>query len=216
LNAGPIDNESARAAADPQIPVSHEGRIPFMQPTELDPAAQALWEEVVDSRGSAVVNAEGGLSGPFNVWLRSPELGSLLTRLGGILRFGSDLDPRLIELAIVTIAARWKSEFEWWAHSRRALEHGIPSETLDSICRGDSVSFQSEEESLVYSVANSLTRQGFLDDATYTAGIELLGIPRMVGLTVLCGYYSTVAFTLNAFRVPLPPEAHAVWSEQST
>lgn len=213
--AEPIDNENAREAADPRFHASHEGRIPFLHPTDLDPAAEALWQEVIASRGSAVVNAQGGLSGPFNVWLHNPALGSLLTRLGGVLRFDSDLDPRLIELAIVTIAARWRSEFEWWAHSRRALEHGIPSDVLEAIRRGDPVSFQTKEESLVHSIANTLTRQGFLDGDTYDAGIDLLGIPGMVGLTVLCGYYSTVAFTLNVFRVPLPPEARAVWSESS-
>ena len=104
--AEPIDNEDAREAADPRFHASHEGRIPFLHPTDLDSAAEALWQEVIASRGSAVVNAQGGLSGPFNVWLHNPALGSLLTRLGGVLRFDSDLDPRLIELAIVTIAAR--------------------------------------------------------------------------------------------------------------
>lgn len=215
MTARPVDNESDRAASDPQFHASHEGRIPFLQPSDLDPAAEALWQEVIASRGTAVVNAQGGLSGPFNVWLHNPALGSLLTRLGGVLRFDSDLEPRLIELAIVTIAARWRSEFEWWAHSRRALENGISSDVLEAIRIGGPVSFQTEEESLVHSIANTLTREGFLDGATYAAGIDLLGVPGMVGLTVLCGYYSTVAFTLNVFRVPLPPEAQAMWSDSS-
>jgi hypothetical protein len=33
----------------------------------------------------------------------------------------------------------------------------------------------------------------------------------MVDLVALCGYYTLVSFTLNAFAVPLPPGAEPVW-----
>ena len=130
-----------------------------------------------------------------------------------LLRFESDLDPRLIELAIVTIAARWRSEFEWWAHSRRASSTESPAEILDAIRRVVPCRFNQERNLLSIPLQRNLTCQGFLDAVTYAAGIDLLGVPGMVGLTVLCGYYSTVAFTLNAFRVPLPPEVQPMWSD---
>jgi 4-carboxymuconolactone decarboxylase len=46
-----------------------------------------------------------GLRGPFNVWLRSPELADRLQKVGEYLRFNSSLHPRLNEMAILMTAA---------------------------------------------------------------------------------------------------------------
>jgi len=34
----------------------------------------------------------------------------------------------------------------------------------------------------------------------------------MVELVSLCGYYTLVSFLLNAFAVPLPPDATPMWA----
>jgi len=34
----------------------------------------------------------------------------------------------------------------------------------------------------------------------------------MVELVSLCGYYTLVSFLLNAFTVPLPPDALPMWA----
>ena len=40
-----------------------------------------------------------------------------------------------------------------------------------------------------------------------------LGNAGMVELVSLCGYYTLVSFLLNAFAVPLPPDARPMWAE---
>jgi hypothetical protein len=35
----------------------------------------------------------------------------------------------------------------------------------------------------------------------------------MVELVSLCGYYTLISFLLNAFAVPLPPDALPMWAE---
>jgi len=40
-------------------------------------------------------------------------------------RFQTSLDRRLLELAIIVVAAHWRAEFEWWAHARMAREYGV-------------------------------------------------------------------------------------------
>src|ERR1700712_3691560 len=42
-----------------------------------------------------------GLGGPFNTWLRSPELADKLQQVGEHLRFHSSVPPRLTEFAIL-------------------------------------------------------------------------------------------------------------------
>jgi hypothetical protein len=54
---------------------------------------------------------------------------------------------------------------------------------------------------------------GRLDQETYDAAHRVLGDAGMVGLVALCGYYTLISFLLNAFAVPLPPDAPPMWAE---
>ena len=47
---------------------------------ELSPQQQTLFEEIVDNR--PVKPVDGNTGGPFDIWLRSPELGKHLVDLG--------------------------------------------------------------------------------------------------------------------------------------
>src|SRR5258708_1054038 len=67
----------------------------------------------------------GSMSGPFNVMLRSPEMGDLAQKFGGHIRFHSSLPNKLNEFAILITARYWSSQFEWYAHHRYALQAGL-------------------------------------------------------------------------------------------
>src|SRR6266852_5178316 len=67
----------------------------------------------------------GGMNGPFNVTLRSPEMGDLAQRLGAQLRFHSTLTAKQRELAIIITARYWTAQYEWTAHRQLALKAGI-------------------------------------------------------------------------------------------
>ena len=71
-------------------------------------------------KGSAAAKP-GPLGGPFNVWLRSPDIGNVIQSLGAAIRFRSSLPPKLNELAIIITAREWTSQYEWFAHHRLAL-----------------------------------------------------------------------------------------------
>jgi 4-carboxymuconolactone decarboxylase len=109
------------------------------------------------------------------------------------------------------VAAHWRAEFEWWAHARMAREHGVDDPIVEAIRRGDTPSFAAEDEAVVYTFARRLVVNGGVDEATFTSAVELLGRQAVVELVSLCGYYTLVSFTLNAFAVPLPPGAAPAW-----
>lgn len=186
-------------------------RLPPLPEDALDPQGQALWDTLTATRGEGVVGAEGGLIGPFNAFVTAPEVGTRLADLGGILRFQTSIDRRLLEVAIITVGARWRSEFEWWAHSRMAREHGVADDVIDAIARGDDPPFAREDERTIHAVATQLVASGRIDADTYTSAQSLLGDAGMVELVALCGYYTLISFTLNAFEVPLPPGAAPTW-----
>ncbi|MGI8493334.1 MAG: carboxymuconolactone decarboxylase family protein [Acidimicrobiales bacterium] len=189
-------------------------RLPYVQRQDLDVQTGELWDGLATSRSTHLVNEEGGLMGPFNAWVTAPELGRRLVDLGTHLRFGTSINRRLLELAIVTVAAHWKAEFEWWAHAAMARRHGVPDEILEALSEGKTPQFGSDDERIVYAVARQLVTSGGLDPATYEAARSALGDAGMVELVSLCGFYTLVSFTLNAFAVPLPPDAKAVWSDE--
>jgi 4-carboxymuconolactone decarboxylase len=186
-------------------------RLPFLRYDDLDADGQKVWDGIVGSRGSQLVNSEGALTGPFNAFVHAPDVGRRLSSLGATLRFGTSIERRLSEVAIITVGARWQAEFEWYAHSRMAREHGVPDAVVDAIGRGEDPPFEADDERTVYAAARQLAANGHLDPATYAAAQQLLGDAGLVELVSLCGYYSLISFVLNAFGVGLPPGQEPVW-----
>ena len=191
-------------------------RLPYLSYHDLDPAHQRVWDGVIGSRGGELVNEQGGLVGPFNAFVHAPDVGRRLSSLGRVLRFGTSIERRLTEVAIITVGAHWKAEFEWWAHARMAREHGVADAVIDAIGRGEDPPFEADDERAAYVVAQQLSETGRLDQAAYDAAQQLFGDTGVVELVSLCGYYTLVSFLLGAFAVPLPPGAPLTWGSSSS
>lgn len=188
-------------------------RLPALRRNELDPHGQAVWDAVTSTRQVDLVGPDGGLIGPFNAWVHAPGIGAHLARLGAKVRFGTSIERRLSEVAIITVGARWHAEFEWWAHARMALDHGVPQAVVDAIGREDDPPFTDDDQRIVHAVARQLATDGRLDDDTHGAAQARLGDEGLVELVSLCGYYTLVSFTLNAFAVPLPAGVDRQWPD---
>lgn len=193
-------------------------RLADLTEDELDEDQRTVWDAVTATRGSptgrtaaGLLNDGGGLIGPFNAWLRSPEVGRRAADLGAALRFGSSLEARLLELVVITVGAHWRSNFEFYAHARLARDAGVADTVVDAIAAGDQPSFARADEATVHRVTTALLRDRRLDDDLYAEAIELLGEHGLVELVALAGYYTIVSFTLNTFAVPVPPGVEPTW-----
>lgn len=146
---------------------------------------------------------------PANVqaWLPSPELADRAQHLGAFLRYDTSLPPRLSELAILVVARRWACAYEWATHAGEAARAGIAAEVIDAISRGATPAVGEADARMVVAVAVELARDGRVTDATFAAADTVLGRVALVELVGLIGYYTMVAFTLNAFDVPVPDGA---------
>ena len=188
-----------------------DSRLPPLRRPDLEGDGASLWDSIATSRGQELVGEDGALRGPFNAWVHAPTVGTRLLALGTVLRFETSIERRLLELAIIRVGAHWKAEFEWYAHSRMAREAGVTPEVIDAVRRGDPPPFADDSERIVHSVASELVTTGTVSDATHREAEALLGPAGLVELVSLCGYYTLVCFTLNAFAVPLPPGQDPVW-----
>lgn len=195
----------------PHTIVVSVSRLPYLRRDTLDPQRQEVWDSLADSRGTNLVNDQGGLVGPFNAFVHAPAVGQHLTALGRTLRYGTSIERRLLEVAIITVGAHWKAEFEWWAHARMARRHGVTDAVIDAIARGDDPPFEADDERTIYLAARQLTRISRLSDDLYGTVHQLLGDTGTVELVSLCGYYTLISYMLNAFEVPLPPDVAPTW-----
>ena len=68
------------------------------------------------------------IAGPFDVLLRSPEMGDLAQELGAYVRFDSLLPDTLREMSIIMTARHWTAPFEWCPITRgAAIRHSDTS-----------------------------------------------------------------------------------------
>ena len=146
---------------------------------------------------------------PANVqaWLPSPEMADRAQHLGAFLRYDTSLPPRLSELAILVVAHRWTCAYEWATHAGEAARAGIAAEVIAAIGRGQTPEVGEADARMVVAVAAELAHDGRLTDETFAAADMALGRVELVELVGLIGYYTMVAFTLNAFDVPVPDGA---------
>jgi 4-carboxymuconolactone decarboxylase len=145
------------------------------------------------------VNEEGGVVGPYNAWLTAPAIGTRMADLARAFRFETSIDRRLLELAIITTAAGWDSEFGRTSHSQMARDAGIDDVVVDAIARNQVPRFTRGDEQAVYEVAEELVADGHISAETYREAQALIGDQGMVELVSVCGFYTLVSFTLNAF-----------------
>jgi 4-carboxymuconolactone decarboxylase len=135
---------------------------------ELNDAQRKVYEEIAGG-------PRGGVRGPFNALLRSPQLTDRAQRMGEYIRFNSSLPPRLNEFAILITARHWSSQYEWY-----------------------------DDEAAVYDFCTELHEKKFVSDATYKAVLERFGERGIVDLIGVSGYYTLVSMVLNVDRHPAP------------
>jgi 4-carboxymuconolactone decarboxylase len=147
------------------------------------------------------------LSGPFNAWLRSPELADRLQKVGEYVRFNTSLDKRVNEMAILMTAQFWGSTYEWYAHEPLALKAGLDPATVAAIGAGRKPDTMKDDEAIVWEFTTQLRRDHGVDDAIYARALEKFGERGIIDLVGVNGYYDAVSMTLNVARVAPPADA---------
>ena len=145
-----------------------------------------------------------GANGPFNVLLRSPELGDIAQTLGARVRFNSSLPRALNEMAIIMTARVWTAQYEWYAHKRAALQAGLNPAIVDAIATGKRPAAMQPNEVAIYDFCDELLNTKHVSDPTFAAAIKAFGERGVVDLIGLTGYYQLVSMLLNVDRYPLP------------
>jgi 4-carboxymuconolactone decarboxylase len=166
------------------------------------------WDQMTPEQRTMTMNVltgpRRGLGGPFNVLLRSPEMGDYAQKLGEYARFRPAIPAKLRELAIIVTARHWTAHYEWYAHRRAAAQEGLKEEIITAIANRKRPTGMQPDEELVYNFANELLETKQVSDATFKAVVDRFGEKGVVDLTGVMGYYQMVSMLLNVDRYPLP------------
>lgn len=167
----------------------------------------ALTSDQKSAYDAIIAGPRGVVEGPLRIWLQSPGLAKTAQALGAYCRYGTSLPPRLSELAILVVGAHWQSGFEWHIHAPIALAAGVSPSAVNSIKDGETAVFSDEPARIVYEFATELLQHRAVSNAMYAQAVAILGVPGVVDLVGVLGYYTLISMTINAFHVPVPPGA---------
>jgi 4-carboxymuconolactone decarboxylase len=166
----------------------------------LDGDQRRIWDEIASGPRRSVPP-------PLQIWLRSPQLAENAQRLGAFCRYGTTLEPRLSELAILMTARHWTAHYEWHHHEIFALKAGLDPAIIAAIAERRTPDFTREDERVLYDFCSVFYRDHKVDDANYARALAQFGERGVVELVGIMGYYALISMTLNVFEVPVPEGA---------
>src|SRR5258706_3190671 len=186
-----------------------DDRFRVLTPAELTPEQQKLVQALLAGpRGGGDATPDGVTKilarGPFNAWMRSPELGNRLQKVGEYIRYDTSLPLRLNEFAILITARHWSSQYEWHAHLPLALKAGLEPKIAAQLAENKRPAGMKDDEAAVYDFCTQLHRDKKVSDAAYKRAVALFGEKGVMDLVGVSGYYTAVSMTLNVAEVPVP------------
>ena len=172
-------------------------RFKPLSESELSAEQKVVYRKIADG-------PRGGVRGPFDPLLRCPELCDRAQKMGEYIRYGSTLDQRIMEFAIIVTARHWTSQYEWYAHCRLALAAGLDPRIAEELAQGKRPAGMREDEEVTYDFCTELHRTRKISDATFQRTVKQFGEAGAVDLMAASGYYTMVSMILNVNETPLP------------
>ena len=166
---------------------------------ELTPAQQEQFERIKRVRKP---RADGQFGGPFDPWIRSPEVASRAMGLGNYIWERTSVGRRIVELAIIVTGRHWRSNVEWVAHARLARENGVSDEVIRAVFERRMPEDAPDDEKLTIALCRALHETQDLPLELYRRAVALWGEAGLVDIIQTIGFYTFVSMTLNAFNVP--------------
>jgi 4-carboxymuconolactone decarboxylase len=176
-------------------------RLPLLRREDLDEAGKRSYDRA-HTPGKTIV----GLHGPAGIRLYSPKTAEAHDTINQYLRFHAGFEPKLREIAILTVAREMDSQFEWAAHEPEALKAGVAPEIIDAIKYRkptDSLGL-SETDAAVIEFGRQLFHDHKVAPAAYARMRALFEPGPLVDLVLLMGNYASTAALLAAFDMQVP------------
>jgi alkylhydroperoxidase family enzyme len=165
-----------------------EWRVPYLEASDLSAENQDLLKRRISL---------------FQALVNSPNAARAFSGLGGFIRFGSKLDPRLRELAILQVGWLARSPYEWSHHVKIGHDFGVTDDDIRALI-DDTSGKPTQLDAMAKSVllaAREMTRDGAMSADTFATLQSALGNELVVDLTVTIAFYNAVVRVLATLQI---------------
>jgi AhpD family alkylhydroperoxidase len=159
-------------------------RVPYLSREEATPDNKQIWDRVEAERKMPTGNI-------FRAMMNAPvQLDGFLT-YANALRDGSELSPKLRELAILTVGYVTGSQYEIAHHQSHALKAGVTTEQLAAIEEFETSEHFDDLERAVMRLAKESTVDVDVTDGRWADVAAHLDDKQMVELTLTIAWYNS-------------------------
>jgi alkylhydroperoxidase family enzyme len=170
-------------------------RVPYLNRDDLSEQDREIFDNLTRERGNV-----GNI---FRALANTPNLLRRFLALGGELRNGTALDPKLRELALLTVGRLAEAEYEFTHHWNLARSVGVPREKLEALADFEKSPVFDDHERAVMRYAVEATRNVKVTDASWNALKAFLDTRRMMELVQNVAFYNMVVRVLVPVGVEL-------------
>jgi 4-carboxymuconolactone decarboxylase len=148
--------------------------------------------------------AGGPVGGPYYAYIRLPPLFEAAQNLRDILGKGP-LSARERQIVNLVVARHWNAQYPWFAQVRASLAAGIAQPVIDAINAHKVPDLADARERTCYTVARDMLANKGLNDATYAAAEQTMGLEHLVALVAAVGSFTMTCLTTATFQIAPPP-----------
>jgi alkylhydroperoxidase family enzyme len=170
----------------------------------LPPLPADQWDEATQQALSAMRGAD--TNNALSTLAHHPALAKAFLRFNVHLLMSSTLPTRIRELAILRVAHRRESAYEWSHHVSMAKDEGITDDEIAGVQRGEAAD---EFDRTVLKAVDELEEKSELSDQTWAALGERLNDQQRMDLVFTVGCYALLAMAFNTFGVQLEQAAES-------
>jgi alkylhydroperoxidase family enzyme len=163
-------------------------RLPYLNPSDLSPENQDLLERPINLN---------------RLLVNSPNCRRAGLYLAQFIRYGSRLDSRLRELAIMTVGYLTRAPYEWSHHVILARDFGVSDDDIRGLVdflEGRAHGLDAHA-ALAVTAAREMTGDIAMSAATFDALHEFLSDEEMVDIVVTIAHYNAMVRVLASFDV---------------
>jgi alkylhydroperoxidase family enzyme len=163
-------------------------RVPYLEQADLSAENQDLLKRRINL---------------FQALVNSPDAARAFSGLGQFIRFGSKLDPRLRELAILQVGWLARSPYEWSHHVKIGHDFGVTDDDIRALIdeTAGKATMLDQLAKTVLMGAREMTVDGAMSDATFATLQAALGNEQVVDLTITIAFYNAVVRVLATLRI---------------
>jgi alkylhydroperoxidase family enzyme len=168
-------------------------RVPYLEKSDLAEADQDLLNRPIAL---------------FKALVNSPKAARAFSGVGGYIRYGSKLDPRLRELAILQVGWLARSPYEWSHHVKIGHDFGVSDDDIQALIddtAGKPTALDDLSRTVLRS-AREITNDGAMAAGTFATLQSALGNEQVVDLTITISFYNAVVRILGTLQIDVEPD----------